>query len=147
LGVFGTAWRLEVQRRPTGSGFLWGVAAEGTEGNQFAPQLVGASAFVGSSRRHGRWTLESTAGAGIELASSSETTVTANQSSTDGFTASVTTSTGSSFRPALSADVAIAAAHPVWDALDVVFRVGAHLSSVELSDWYLSGTIGLRYNL
>ena len=120
---------------------------EGTEGCQFAPQLVGASAFVGSSKQHGRWTLEATAGAGIELASAAETTVTSNHSSMNGFTSTISTSSGNSVRPALSADGAIAAAHPIWDALDVVFRLGAHFSTVDFSDWYLSSSIGLRYNL
>jgi hypothetical protein len=143
--VFGTAWRLEVQRRPNGNGFFWGAAVEGTEGFRFSPQLVGASIFIGSAKQHGRWTLESSAGAGIELSSSSETTTTATESSMYGFTSMITTS--SSARPGLSADGAIAAAHPIWDALDVVCRFGAHLSTVDFSDWYLSGTIGLRYSL
>jgi hypothetical protein len=146
--VFGTAWRLELQRRPNGSGFFWGAAVEGTEGSQFAPQFVGASAFVGSSKRLGRWTLESSAGAGLELSSSLETTVTSNHSSMNGFVSTITTDYGNGTgRPGLSADGAIAAVHPIWDALDVVCRLGAHLSTVNFSDWYLSGTIGLRYNL
>ena len=151
FAVQGSAWRLEAQRRPAGSGFFWGAAVEGTEGMFFSPLVVGLSAFVGSAKRHGRWTLESTAGAGFDLIASLATTVTENNSSSVGFSSTLTTNYGhglSDVSPGLSAEGALAVAHPIWgDALDVVLRVGAHLSTVSFEDWYLSSTIGLRYNL
>ena len=72
-------------------------------------------------------------------------TLTATQSSDQGFRSSITTDNG--FRPALSADGAVAVAHPISESLDAVLRVGAHLSTNDFSDWFLSVTLGLRYNL
>jgi hypothetical protein len=146
LAMHGTAWRLELQRRTKSEGFFQGAALEGTAGGGFSPQLIGVSAFVGSSRRHGKWTFESTVGAGLELSSVDTTTLTSTHSSEEGFMSSVTT-TNNGLRPALSADGAVAAAHPVSESLDAVLRVGAHVSTNDLSDWFLSVTLGLRYNL
>jgi hypothetical protein len=142
----GTAWRLELQHRPSAGGHFWGAAAEGTAGSEFSPQLIGASAFVGAAKRLGRWTLESTAGAGLELSDiSGGTVVTATHSSTNGFVSSIVTD--HSLRPALSIDGALAAAHPLWSSLDAVVRVGVHLSTADLSAWYLASSLGLRYSI
>jgi hypothetical protein len=145
LGEHGTAWRLELQRRAKSERFFQGAALEGTAGGTFSPQLIGISAFVGSSRRHGKWAFESTVGAGMELSSVSTTTLTATQSSDQGFRSSITTNNG--FRPALSADGAVAVAHPISESLEAVLRVGAHLSTNDFSDWFLAVTLGLRYKL
>ena len=145
LAVHGTAWRLELHRRSRSDGFFQGAALEGTAGSAFSPQLIGTSAFVGSSRRHGRWTFESTVGAGLELSSALTTTLTATQSSDQGFISNITTSSG--LRPALLADGAVALAHPIAESLDAVLRLGAHVSTNDFSDWFLSVTLGLRYNL
>jgi hypothetical protein len=143
----GTAWRAEVQRRSTREGFFQGAALEGTAGSGFAPQLIGASAFVGSARRHGKWVFESTIGAGLELSNSCCGTpvVTSTNSSSNGFGSTVTT--GYTLRPALFADGAVALVHPVAESLDAVLRVAAHLSTDEISNWFFSSTLGLRYNL
>ena len=145
LSRFGTAWRLEGQRRSGSERFFQGAAVEGTAGNDFSPQLIGSSVFVGSSRGHGKWTFESTVGAGLELSYVFTSTVGATVSSTQGLTSSVTTS--QSLRPALYADAAIALAHPISESLDAVLRVGGHMSTDALSNWFLSITLGLRYNL
>ncbi len=142
----GTAWRLELQRRSRIDGFFQGAALEGTAGSGFAPQLIGTSAFVGSSRRHGRWSLESTIGVGLELSNAccGASVVTSMQTTANGFASTVTT--GDTLRPALFADGAVALAHPIAESLDAVLRIGAHLST-DVSDWFLSATLGLRYNL
>ena len=111
LSVYGTAWRLELQRRARSEGFFEGAALEGTAGSTFSPQLIGAAAFVGSSRRLARWTFESTFGVGLELSSIGTSVLTATQSSSSGFVSNITTSP--SLRPALSADGAVAVAHPI----------------------------------
>ncbi len=67
------------------------------------------------------------------------------QLSSNGFTTSVTSS--DFLRPALSAEGAIAVAHPLSESLDAVLRMGAHLSTNDFYDWFLSVTLGLRYNL
>jgi len=143
----GTAWRIEVQRHSTSKGFFQGAALEGTAGSGFAPQLIGLSAFGGSTKRHGQWTFEPTLGAGLELsyACCGPGVVTSTQSSSNGFTSALMI--GTTLRPALSAEGALALAHPVSDSLDALIRIGAHLSSDDVSAWYLSVTLGLRYNL
>jgi hypothetical protein len=144
--TYGTAWRLEIQRRSRTEGSFKGAALEGTASG-FAPQLIGISAFLGSARRHGQWTFEPTFGAGLELsyAYAGASVVTSIQSSANGFTSTVTAS--DSFRPALSADGALALAHPIAESLDAVLRLGAHVSSGDFSAWFLSVTLGLRYNV
>ncbi len=59
-----------VQRRSEANGFLSrrGARREPT-GASSLPSSSAPSAFVGSARRHGRWTFEPTVGAGLELAS------------------------------------------------------------------------------
>ena len=141
----GSAWRLELQRRSRSEGFFEGAALEGTAGGQFSPQLIGASAFIGSSRQHGKWSLESTFGAGLELSNSPELMTTSTTSSTTGFSSSTTV--GPRILPALSADGAVAVAHPLSDSLDAILRQGVHISSDDVSTWFLSTTLGLRYNL
>jgi hypothetical protein len=140
----GTAWRLEIQRHSGRDGFFTGAALEGTAGD-FAPQLVGATAFVGSSYQLGRWGFELMAGAGLELAEfyTSIGTLTVSSATQPVVTATV----GDVLRPALFADGSIGFAHPIWDSLDFVLRLGAHVSTVSYENWFLSSTIGLRYIL
>ena len=146
LAVHGTAWRLELQRRSRSDGFFQGAALEGTAGSSFSPQLIGASAFVGSSRRHGRWTFESTVGAGLELSYVSDDHTHRDALERPGFQLNVHT-TSDSLRPALFAEGAVALAHPISESLDAVLRLGAHVSTNDLSDWFMAATLGLRYNL
>jgi hypothetical protein len=145
FSTYGTAWRLEVQRRSRREGFFQGAAVEGTVGNAFAPQLVGTSAFIGFAKRYEKWAFESTFGAGLELSYGATTVLTATHSSTDGFVSNI--SNDDSLRPALSVDGAVAVAHPISESLDAVLRVGAHLATDDFSAWFLSTTLGLRYNL
>jgi hypothetical protein len=147
---YGTAWRLEAQHRSGSGGFFTGAALSGTagagsSGGDFAPQLIGALAYVGSSRHLGRWTFEVTGGAGLELATVFRTVYTVTLSSSGGATADSTSS--DAVTPALFADGTAALAHPVSETLDIVLRLGAHLTTVTYENWFLSSTIGLRYNL
>jgi hypothetical protein len=141
---FGSAWRLEVQRHPTRDGVFQGAALEGTNGD-LAPQLVGATAFLGSAKHLGRWEVEGTLGIGLEAAQTFVAELTATHSSLDGFMSSITTS--NQVRPGLYSDAAIGASHPVSDALDLFLRVGLHATTVDLADWFVSAALGLRYNL
>jgi hypothetical protein len=146
---YGTAWRLEVQHRSESNGFFTGAALSGTASagsGSFAPQLIGGTAFLGSSHHVGRWTFELTGGVGLELARVSNTVLTSMYSSTNGFTSTQTTSSNNA-TPGLFADGTAALTHPVSDSLDVVLRLGAHLTTVTYGNWFLSTTIGLRYNL
>ncbi len=121
-----------------------GAALGGTAGD-WAPQLLGATAFVGSARHLGHWSFEPTIGAGLELAEVMETNSVTTESSTTGVTNSSTTS--NSIRPALCFDGTIAMAHPVSDSLDAFFRLALHGTTAGLDNWFFSATLGLRYNL
>ena len=142
--IYGTGWSLDVQRRSSKSGFLLGAGLSGTTGD-FAPQLIGLSAFVGSTRRLGLWRFEASVGAGLELGGESVTTVTSTHSSSAGFQSIATQQ--DQIRPGLLADAGVAMAHPLWQSVDAVVRLGAHLSTISIDDWFLTTTLGLRYNL
>jgi hypothetical protein len=142
--IDGTAWHLDVQRRSEKKGLLLGAALSGTNGN-FAPEAVGMLVFVGSASRRGRWSFEATVGAGLELGTEAVTSVTATHSSANGF--ETTATQADAIRPGLLADAGVAVAHPLWQSLDAIVRLGAHLSTISLDDWFLTTTLGLRYNL
>lgn len=142
--IAGTAWHLDVQRRSEKNGFLLGAALSGTNGD-FAPEGIGMLVFVGSASRHGRWTFEATAGGGLELGEETVLSMTATHSSTNGFESTATQA--DAVRPGLLADAGVAVSHPLWQSVDAVVRLGAHLSTISLDDWFLTTTLGLRYNL
>ncbi len=141
--IFGTAWYLDVQRRSEKNGFLLGAALSGTNGD-FAPEEIGLLVFVGSASRRGRWSFETTVGAGVELGEESvlSTTLTSDNGSQQ-----VALTQQNQVRPALLADAGVAVAHSLWRSVDAVVRLGAHLSTISLDDFFLATTIGLRYNL
>jgi hypothetical protein len=142
--IYGTGWHLDVQRRSEKNGFLLGAALSGTNGD-FAPEGIGMLAFVGSASRRGRWSFEASFGAGVDLALEPVTSVTATHSSANGF--ATTATQADAIRPGLLADAGVAVAHPLWQSVDAVVRLGAHLSTIFVDDWFLTTTLGLRYNL
>ena len=144
----GTIWQIEVQRRASVSGLFTGAALEGTVGS-YAPQAVGAMAFVGTAKRHAHWRFEANIGVGIEVTEEpvSYTMLTATHDSTNGFASTITTTSGTDLRPSVYGGGAVAVSHPLTESLDAVLRLGAHLSTVSFDDWFLSATLGLRYSL
>jgi hypothetical protein len=144
-GFWGSAWRIDVQRRTKANGPFVGAALGGTAGD-WAPQLLGVTAFVGSARHLGHWSFEPTIGAGLELAEVSGGNTVLTQSSND-TTFTTTETTSNALRPALCADATIAIGHPVSDSLDAFVRLGLHATTIGLDNWFLSATLGLRYNL
>ncbi len=141
--IFGTAWYLEVQRRSAKNGFLLGAALSGTNGD-FAPEGIGLSVFLGSASRRGRWSFETTVGAGVELGEESVTVFSVYPTANG---QGVAMQQDPVLRPALLADAGVAVAHPLWQSVDVVVRLGARLSTTSIDDWFLTTTLGLRYNL
>jgi hypothetical protein len=141
--IFGSAWYLDVQRRSERNGFLLGAALSGTNGD-FAPEEIGLFVFVGSASRRGRWTFETTVGAGVGLGE--EAVLTATVTSVNG-SQNVALTQQNQLRPGLLADAGVAVAHPLWQSVDAVVRLGAHLSTISIDDFFLATTIGLRYNL
>jgi hypothetical protein len=142
--IAGSSWHLDVQRRSKRDGFLLGAALSGTNGD-FAPEGIGILAFIGSASRRGRWSFEATIGAGLELGEESVLSVTSTHSNYNGFQTVATQA--DAVRPGLLADAGVAVAHPLWQSVDAVVRLGAHLSTISVADGFLTTTLGLRYNL
>ena len=141
----GTVWQIEVQRRAEASGFFTGAVLEGTSGS-YAPQGVGAMAFVGAAKLHARWRFGANIGIGLEAAEEPVTSTTATHDSVNGFVNTTTIDTVLR-TPSLYGGGALSVAHPITESLDAVFHLGAHLSTVSVDDWFLSATLGLRYSL
>ena len=142
--IFGTAWYLDVQRRSEKNGFLLGAALSGTNGD-FAPRGDWAVGIRGLSeptrpmelrdhRRCGR----GTGGRVCALYDPDAVTTALSRSQL---------TQQNQVRPALLADAGVAVAHSLWQSVDAVVRLGAHLSTISLDDFFLATTIGLRYNL
>jgi hypothetical protein len=66
-------------------------------------------------------------------------------SSSNGFTSS--TSQESAVRPGLYAAGTVAVSHPVFESVDAVLSLNAHVSIIDQYDGYLAAMLGLRYNL
>jgi hypothetical protein len=143
-GFFGTGWFLDVQRRSAKGGLLLGGGLSGTSGD-FAPQLIGLSAFVGSTKRLGLWQFEASAGAGLDLGEKLMTTTVSTHSSAYGFQTMSTEQ--EQIELGLLAEAGVAVVHPLSQSVDAVLRLGAHLSTIALEDWFVTTTLGLRYNL
>jgi hypothetical protein len=141
--IFGTAWYLDVQRRSAKNGFLLGAALSGTNGD-FAPEAIGLLVFLGSACRRGRWSFETTVGAGVELGEESVAVFSVYPTANG---QSVAMQLDPVLRPALFADAGVAVEHPLWQSVDAVVRLGAHLSTISTDDWFLTTSLGLRYNL
>jgi hypothetical protein len=140
-----TAWQLDLQRRRKDERFVAGVTLEGTydhDGSGAGQQLLGVDAFVGTSWHHRHWTLEATLGAGFEAAQIlQQDVVTYLNYNVSGFVYHT------SYQVGFYAQGALAAAVPVSNAVDVMLRLGVHLTGAHDEDWFAASTIGLRYTL
>jgi hypothetical protein len=144
FGTSSTAWQLELQRRRTGEQFVLGVTFEGTydhAGNGSGQQLFGTNVFVGSDWRHRHFTLEATIGAGLEAAQIRQQYNVSYGSAGTGFVYYP------SYQLGLYAQGALAAAVPLTRSIEVLIRVGVHITSSHDEDWFATSTIGLRYTL
>ena len=145
LSETNTTWRVELQHHTDGSRLFTGLALDGSTGDSDAPEIVGAAALAGSVLQWGRWSLQASLGAGVDLEERMGTFLTASHSSQYGFTSSITNE--SSVRPGLFAAGALALSHPVFASLDMVLSVDAHLSIIDENDGYLAAMLGIRYAL
>ena len=119
-----------------------GLVLEGSAGFETEPQIVGAMAFVGSAIHLGRWSLEGTLGAGIELSKRQDTLSVSSNAGTGGVVSS--TETEVVFHPGLFAAVGLGVSHPVFESVDLVLALDAHLSTIDANDGYLATMLGLR---
>ena len=146
-------WRVELRRFSDARDFFVAVSAEGTtamNSSLEAPEYFGAAGGFGWIRRHGPWAFEGTAGVGVDVGPSrsslaTSATLTSTMSSQAGFTASTTVTDG--VAGGAYGTAAVAVSHTAGDAANLFLRVGAHLSTVQESDWFVSSTFGVSYGL
>ncbi len=126
-----TLWRVEARRRNQGSRVFTGLALEGDG----TVEIAGATAFIGTTRRRGRWGFDALLGAGIDVGERF-------------FSASTrTTTTTSELRPGLYGAAGLAVWHPLWDSVEWTASLDTHVSVIDRYDNYLALTLGLRYRL
>jgi hypothetical protein len=138
-----TVWRVELRRRADGSHLFTGLALEGSSinYNSIDFEIIGAAGFVGSARQLGRWSMETTLGAGIDLGE--QAIQTGTYSAGTGFTSAIS----GAIRPSLYATARLTAAHPLFESVAVLLSIDAHVSVIDEFDNYLASMLGLRYNL
>jgi hypothetical protein len=145
FGLTSSAWQLDLQRRRNDERFVAGLTLEGTYdhgGDGAGQQLLGTDVFVGSDWRHRHWTLEATIGAGLEAAQIRQQDIISYlppQVSPFVY--------HSSYQLGFYAQGTLAAAVPVSNAVDVLLRLGVHLTGAHDEDWFGASTVGLRYRL
>ena len=133
-----TIWRIEARHHTKGSRLFDGLALEGSTGFQTEPVIFGAMGFVGSALHLGRWSLEGSLGAGIEVSKRLDVLLMTTSNGTYGYVTSVTTH--NLLRPGLFAAVGLGVSHAVFESFDLVLALDAHLSSIDESDGYLAAT-------
>ena len=121
---------------------LWGVALEvGSANHRF-----GAAAFVGSCLRYKSWFLEASVGLGVEATSGMVMHSSVAYNSDTGASSSVTYSPDT--QATIYARGSVMVGRPVTSSLDLVVRVGAHLSATGLEPFLITTPmIGARYRL
>jgi len=139
--VYESSYALELQRQPTTGGLSIGGALDAGP----VQHLLGALGFVGSRWQRRRWYLEATLGAGILAARIQALTTTVSNSTVTG-TASETTLT-TQVQPALYVRAVGSLGVPISDDLDLVARLGIHLTSNGRNTDFLSATAGVRLKL
>ncbi len=145
-----TTWRVELRHRTDGSRLFTGLVVEGATASDNldygnGTEILGAAGLVGSTLQFGRWSLEASFGAGVDLDQQMTAVFTITMSSTNGNTTSL--SQASETRPGLFAAGTVAVSHPVFESVDAVLSLNAHVSIIDEYDGYLAALLGLRYNL
>ncbi len=143
IGLTSTAWQVDLQRRRPNERFVAGVTLEGTydhAGGGAGQQLLGVDAFIGNDWHHRHWSLEATIGAGVEAAQ-------IYYEDNYGGASSATTLFWGLREPGLYAQGTLAAAVPVSNDVDILLRLGVHVTAAHDEDWFAASTIGLRYRL
>jgi hypothetical protein len=135
-----TVWRVEVQHHGDGSRSFTGLALEGSSGG-IESEVLGAMAFAGSALQLGGFSLKGYVGAGIDAVEGFQETVSFSSSSG----AMSTSTTG--LAPGLYAAGNVAVSHPIFESIDLVLSLDAHLSVTDENDGYIASMLGLRYRL
>ena len=145
FGIMSTAWQIDLQRRRKGDRFVGGVTLEGTydrHANGTGQQLLGVDVFVGTDWRHRHWAVEATIGAGLEAAQFlQQDVVNYWNSNLSGNVYHL------SYQLGVYAQGTLAAVVPVSNAVEILLRLGVHLTGSHDENWFAASTIGLRYRL
>jgi hypothetical protein len=140
IGFTGLGWQVEVQRQRPGTRSLVGFAL------QLGPErhLLGAAGFLGSRWSRGRWLFEATGGAGIEVVRTMQSEPALVDSTRNGTFSEVQVKLQSV--PALCARAGATAGIRLG-SVELLARLGAHLTTMSLSQSYLAGTMGVRFEI
>jgi hypothetical protein len=151
--IFGSTYEVELQRVTSGP-FLLGAAID-VGPNRFdypRPHLFGAAAFLGSGWYRRRWFMEATAGVGVEAMRTIVTDLVHVEGSAGTEDKTVKST---QVQPTLYGRVAWSLGVPIAPSVDVMARLGAHVTSVgtplisienRVTD-YVSATVGVRVRL
>ena len=131
-----TIWRIEARHHAQGSRSFSGLALEGGA-VQYTENLFGALAFAGYGLQLHRWRFEGNLGAGVDVGNQHRIL----QLSNDSYVSN------DSLRAGLFAAGSIAAAHPVFETIELVLSLDAHVSVISQYDNYLASMLGVRYRL
>jgi hypothetical protein len=143
-----TVWRVDLRHHADASGTFTGLTLEGSGGNYYPqPDFIGAMALVGSGLRLGRWVLEGSLGAGIDLVQDSPAVLITTANGGVSTTYSETPSQTPESRAGLYAGGSVSVAHPVFGSMDAVLSLDVHLSVTSEYDGYIASMLGLRYRL
>jgi hypothetical protein len=145
--IWDATYQVEAQRQSSTDGLILGAALDvGTNSPNTGSELVGIAGIVGTSWRHRRWFVETTAGIGLELARLEQVTRTVTNSSLTGSSSDTTVT--NTVQPVLYLRGVGTLGFPISRSLDLVTRFGVHLaSSGGSSTDFVSATAGLRFRL
>jgi hypothetical protein len=137
----GSHYQVEMQHQTARAGLLVGAALD--TGPDI--HLLGIAALIGSHRQWRSWFLEATVGVGVEGDRLYVRGAAVTNSSISGVTNEITIST--QVQPVLYARALGTIGRPLNDDLDVVARLGLHVTTTGLETDFVSATVGLRLRL
>ncbi|HVT07782.1 MAG TPA: hypothetical protein VHO67_09995 [Polyangia bacterium] len=143
----GTLWRVDGRRFSADRRFFVGGSLEGVTGSPDS-EVAGAAGLCGWVRRRGPWAFETIVGAGLDVARREwllMETATATSPAPGAFVSSMTVT--HSLAGGAYGTAAVALSRAIGAAGALFLRVGAHVSTVDESDLFVSTTLGVSYGL
>ena len=137
----GSHYQVEIQHQTARAGLLVGAALDAGPDIH----LLGIAALIGSHRQWRSWFLEATVGVGVEGDRIYVQGTTLINSSMSGVISENTVST--QMQPVLYARAIGTIGRPLNDDLDVVARLGLHVTPTGFITDFVSATVGLRLRL
>jgi hypothetical protein len=136
-----SAWEVDVQRRPASGGLAYGGALEVSP---WLP-LGGAAALVTGEAHRGRWLGELSAGVGLQAVRAWTQIPSVTNSDVNGVTTTTTATT--TLTLALYVRATAAVGFRCTSSVDLIGRLGSHVTTAGRDSDYISGTLGVRVRL